>query len=308
MDSFADALVTRKSKGTHKLERIHDLVRWNRVSYRLKKILNRSGLGPTGYDPLQLFKALLLQNLYGLSDSQMEEMLYDRISFRDFCRIGMSADIPDETTLCRFRSSLKGKTEALFKLVLEDLARQGIQLKSGTIVDATVISSGVCPPSGGEVSEKDPEAGWTKKRGQYIYGYKAHTACDKETGLITNIIATSADVHDSQVFEQLLTGEEPLVMADKAYASQKRRDLLIQLGIEDQIMYKKKKGKQQPRWQIELNKLWSKKRGRIESIFGIMKEIMGLRKARYKGWVKQQVHFDLFAMAYNLKRAESILR
>ncbi len=304
MDSFADEMVTRKSKGTHKLERIHDLVRWNRVSYRLKKILNRSGLGPTGYAPLQLFKALLLQNLYGLSDPQMGKMLYDRISFRDFCRLGMSADIPDETTLCRFRSSLRRKTEALFKLVLEDLARQGIQLKSGTIVDATVISSSVRPPSGGEVSEKDPEAGWTKKRGEYVYGYKAHTACDKGTGLITNIIATSADVHDSQVFEQLLTGEEPLVMTDKAYASQKRRDLLIQ----DQVMYKKKKGKQQPQWQIELNKLWSRKRGRIESIFGIMKEIMGLRKARYKGWVKQQVHFDLFAMAYNLKRAESILR
>lgn len=307
MVCFADALVTRKSKGTHKLERIHALVRWNRVSYRLKKILNRSGLGPTGYEPLQLFKALLLQNLYGLSDPQMEEMLYDRISFRDFCGIGMSGEIPDETTLCRFRAALKGKTEGLFKLVLQDIESQGILIKSGTIVDATVITSGVTPPRGGEVSEKDPEAGWTKKGGKYVYGYKAHTACDKETGIITSIIATSADVHDSQVFEQLLTGQESLVMADKAYDSDKRRKLLMKHGIEDQIMYKKKKGKQQPRWQLELNKLWSKKRGRIESIFGIMKECMGLRRARYKGWDKQQVHFDLFAMAYNLKRTLSIL-
>ena len=178
----------------------------------------------------------------------------------------MSGDIPDETTLCRFRSALKGKTEGLFKLVLQDIESQGILIKSGTIVDATIITSGVTPPRDGEVSEKDPEAGWTKKGGKYVYGYKAHTACDKETGLITNIIATSADVHDSQVFEQLLTGEEPLVMADKAYDSEKRRKLLMKHGIEDQIMYKKKKGKQHPRWQLELNKLWAKKRGRIESI------------------------------------------
>lgn len=307
MTCFADLMVTRKSSGTHKLERINKLLRWNRIAYRLKKVIHRSGLGPTGYEPVQLFKALLLQNLYGLSDPQMEEMLYDRISFRDFCGFSLSDKIPDETTLCRFRSALQGKTDSFFKLVLDDLERQGVKLKSGTIVDATVVASSVCPPIGREVSNKDPEAGWTKKSGKYIHGYKAHVACEKESGLITGIIATSADMHDGQVLEQLLSGDEPSVMADKAYDSQKRRDLLKSHGIEPQIMYKAKRGQLQPLWQKELNRVWARVRGRIEGIFGTMKEVMGLRRCRYKGWDKHQVQFDFLAMAYNLKRAVKIL-
>src|SRR5260221_4549641 len=194
--SFADVLVTQKSHGTTKVEKIHALVNWDRYNYRLKKILNRSGYGLNGYEPMQLFKALILQNLYGLSDPEMEEMLYDRISFRRFCGFALMDKIPDETTLCRFRGALAGHTDKLFTLVLEDIETKGIRLKSGTIIDATVIASSVRPPAGGEVTDKDPQAGWTKKRGEYIYGYKAHVGSDVETGLIKRIISTSGDVHD----------------------------------------------------------------------------------------------------------------
>lgn len=308
MVSFADLMVTRKKKSRHKLDAIHELVSWYKVEKKLKQLLKRSPLGPIGYPPLTLFKVLLIQNMYGLSDPLMEEMLYDRISFRDFCGLALSDNVPDETTICRFRGALKGKTEGLFQLVLRDLERKGIALKSGTIVDATVIASAVRPPKGGEVSEKDSEAGWTIKGGEYIHGYKAHVACDATSRIVTGVIATSADVHDSNVLEQLLRGDEPSVMADKAYESKARRARLKAHGIDDQLMYKKKAGKPQPSWQNALNKLWSKRRGLIEGIFGTVKEVVGLRRCRYKGWGKNQTHFELLFMALNLSRGANILR
>lgn len=306
MGSFLDMMVV--SPKSSKLDEIAGIVRWERLRYRLNKVLDRSGLGPNGYDPLQLFKVLVLQNLYGLSDPGMEEMLYDRLSFRRFCGFGLTDKMPDETTLCRFRGALSGKTEKLFQLVMDDIAAKGIELTSGTIVDASVIKSSTRPPRGGEVSMTDPEAGWTKKRGDYIHGYKAHVASDAETGLIKKVIATSADVHDSQVFGQLLEEVTPFVTADKAYDSKVNRDLLQKHQIQDGILYRGRANNHQPQWQKNLNKCWSKTRSNIERIFGHLKSIHGLTHTKYKGWVKNQVHLDLLAIAYNLKRATTLLR
>ena len=156
MTSFADLSTTRSSK-PHKLHTINKLVRWYRIDKELNKCLKRSNLGPIGYKPLQLFKALLLQNLYNLSDPQLEEALYDRISFRDFCGFSMSGSIPDETTLCRFRASLQNNTEILMEKVNQELARHGVAFKSGVIIDATIVESSVCTPCGGEVSVVHPK-------------------------------------------------------------------------------------------------------------------------------------------------------
>jgi len=300
-------MITQRSKGSTRLEKIEGLVRWERFNYRLKKILSRSGLGPTGYEPVQLFKALVLQNTYGLSDPQMEEMLYDRISFRRFCGFALNEKIPDETTLCRFRGALWNQTGKLFDLVMEELMEKGIKLSSGTIIDATVIESSVRPPCGGEVSEKDPEAGWTRKNKKYVYGYKAHVASDKETGLIKRIIGTSADVHDSQVFGQLLDGSEEEVYADKAYGGKENRKLLEEHGIQDKLMHKAHRGKALSWFEKTLNSFWGKTRSGIERIFGHFKTGMGLRQSRYRGWEKHQIHFDLMAIAYNLRRATVLL-
>ncbi|MBT5541040.1 MAG: IS5 family transposase [Alphaproteobacteria bacterium] len=307
MSCLAELFVTQMPESKRKLDKIHDIVRWKRFEYRLEKILNRSGLGPTGYPPLNLFKILVLQNLYGLSDPDMEYMLYDRLTFRKFCGFGLTDRLPDETTICRFRSALQSHTEKLLSMVNQDIESHGIHTKSGTIIDATVIESSVRPPAGGTASEKDPEAGWTKKGGKFIHGYKAHVASDAKVGLIRRVKATSADVHDSQVFEQLLTGDEPFVTADKAYDSKKHRNLLKQHGIEDKLLYKGKRNQKIARWQVELNKLYSKTRCNIERIFAHWKVHMRLNRSRYKGWGKHQVHFDLISIAYNLKRAAKIL-
>ena len=303
---FSELMVTQKSKGSTRLEKIESLINWKRLDYRLKKILARSGMGPIGYPPQTLFKALILQNIYGLSDPMLEEMLYDRLSFRRFCGLSLSSKIPDETTICRFRGALIGHTDKLFSLVMTDLSSQGITLKSGAIVDATVIQSAVKAPCGGEVSDLDPDAGWTKKGGQFHHGYKAHVSCDTQ-GLIKDVMVTGADVHDGNVLGQVLDGSETEVYADKAYGSQKNRRLLQDHGIKDRLMYKKtaKKGRQ-PNWQIQLNKLWSRTRNGVERIFGHWKSIMGLTRCRYIGEEKVQTHMDLLALTYNLMRATKL--
>ncbi len=191
---------------------------------------------------------------------------------------------------------------------MEDIQAHGIKLSGGTIIDATVVKSSTRPPSGGEVSLKDPEAGWTKKGGEYIHGYKGHVSSDSETGLVKSVIATSADIHDSQVFGQLLDGCEKAVYGDKAYGSKGHRDLLKSHGIKDCLMHKAQKGKKQPQWQIQLNKLWGRTRSGVERIFAHWKGFMGLTQSRYKGWSKLQTHFDLIAMVYNLNRTVSLLR
>lgn len=306
LSCFSELMITQQSKGTTRLEKIEALVNWKRVDYRLKKVLNRSGLGPTGYEPVTLFKAMILQHLYGLSDPALEEMLYDRISFRRFCGLSLNSKIPDETTICRFRSALSGHVARLLRVVMDDLSRQGIALKTGAILDASVIQSAVKPPSGGEVNEDDAEAGWTKKGGQYHYGYKAHVSCD-EQGLVRDVLVTGAEVHDSQVFGQLLDGSESAVYADKAYGSKKNRKVLERHGIKDCLMYKKtvKKGRQ-PNWQVQLNKLWQPTRNTIERVFAHWKTLMGLRRCRYIGEKKNQDHMTFLALTYNLMRATKL--
>tara|TARA_R110002095_G_scaffold191831_2_gene169525 strand:- start:140 stop:529 length:390 start_codon:yes stop_codon:yes gene_type:complete len=118
-----------------------------------------------------------------------------------------------------------------------DLAPQGITLKSGAIVDATVIQSALKNPCGGTVNPLDPEAGWTKKGGQFHHGYKAHVSCDTQ-GLIKDVRVTGAEVYDGNVLGQLLDGSETEVYADKAYGSQKNQ-AIEKKGIKNRLMYKK---------------------------------------------------------------------
>jgi IS5 family transposase len=307
MISFADALVTQKTKGTTRLEKIDALINWKRFGYRLEKLLDRGKDGRPPYPVLSMFKAMILQRLYNFSDPEMEEMLYDRISFRRFCGFGLSDRLPDETTICRFRQLLGDKANSLLQLVLEDLSTQGLTMKGGAIVDATIISSRAKQPQGGEVSRTDPEAGWTKKRGEYHHGYKMHACVDAEHGLVHGLSVTSADVHDSLVFAQLIDEEDQVVYADKAYDSQKNRRILEENDIECRILYKGKRNQIQPNWQKHLNGLWNKTRSGVERTFAHLKGNQGLGQARYFGLKKNAVWATFNAIAYNLSRAANIL-
>lgn len=235
----------------------------------------------------------------------MGEALCDRFSFRRFCGFGLEEDLPDTTMILRFCHALIGKTR---HLVNDEFAAQGVVMGRGAILDETILRSSAKDPKGREVSETDPEAGWTKKNGDYIHGYKAHMAVDDKEGLVQEIVTTSADVLDSQVFGVLLTGEEESVYADKAYDSQANRKRLEQAGTKDCLLYKASKNKPLLWWQRWLNKLYAPVRQRIERTFAHWKWIFGLSRARYKRWEKNQVRFDLLATVYNLRRSLKIMQ
>ncbi len=306
MATFLD-LIQQSPKGSI-LKEIEELIDWSRIDQKLKHLMLSGKMGRPSYAPLKMFKILLLQRLYDLSDPEMEHQLYDRLSFRSFCGFGMADSLPDETTICRFRNGILGKVETLFNLVLDQLEQKGLLLRKGTLVDATIIKANVKNPSGGTQSEVDPQAGWTKKNDTYTYGYKAHVGVDEESGLVVKAVITSADFHDSQVIHHVVSGEEQAVYADKAYDSRAIRELLQENGIKDRILYKKSKGKDlQPRKKL-LNKLYSKVRCGVERVFAHWKGQHGYTKARYRGWDKNQLHLDLLCMVYNIKRACSILK
>jgi IS5 family transposase len=290
------------------LDELLVLVDWESLERKLKRIVISSGAGRPSYPPLTMFKILLLQQLYDLSDPQVEHQLYDRLSFRSFCGFGMSDVLPDETTICRFRLSLVGKSETLFKLILGQIEEKGFLIHKGTLVDASVIKAHCKNPPAQEQSDVDPEAGWTKKQGQFTYGYKAHIGVDQGSGIVVKNKLTSASFHDSQVIHHVVTGQEEAVYADKAYDSQEITDDLNAAGIKPRIIRRKKKGGTLSRLQAKLNKAYGNIRCHVERVFAHLKEHHGYRRARYRGWDKNQVHLDLLLCAYNLKRLTSLVK
>jgi IS5 family transposase len=183
--------------------------------------------GPKGGRPPMPLETMLrvyfLQHWYALSDPMAEEMLYDSDAMRRFAGIELGDDrIPDETTILNFRHLLEKHqlTEKLFAEVNRHLADQGITLRSGTLVDATIIDA----PSStkNEAKARDPEMSSTKKGNAWYFGMKAHVGVDADSGIVHSLETTTAKVHDSQVWDELLHGEETSVWADKGYVSAAR--------------------------------------------------------------------------------------
>jgi transposase, IS5 family len=199
--------------------------------------LHSSSDGAPAYPPLTMFKIVLVQQWYGLSDPGAEEAVRDRLSFRRFCGIPLDQETPDHSSIWRFRQRIEklGLSEKLLAEVNRQLDARGLIVKRGTLVDATIIAAAVKPPSfeEGVVSERDPDASFTVKNGETHFGYKAHLAVDEESGLVRQAEMTSADLHDSQRGEAMIQGDEAAYYADKAYDSQALRDKLGELGIED---------------------------------------------------------------------------
>lgn len=177
--SFVEALLP-EMLGSGRLDRLDALVGWDGFGAVLSP-LRDPGPGRAGYRPLLLFKALLLQRLYDLSDAGLEEALLDRLSFRRFVGLSLADDTPDHTTLCRFRLGLveAGLLEGLFSELDRQLEAAGLMLKRGTMLDATLIDAAVGAPRPGAVS-RDPDARPTSRKGKrgVRFGDKAHVGVD----------------------------------------------------------------------------------------------------------------------------------
>ena len=301
--SFVEAFIGGKIGGSSSvLDRIAGLVKW----YRFEKLLagfNHGGAGHPAWPALVLFKGLLLQSLYGLSERELEEALADRLSFRRFAGLGLEETIPDHTVFNRFRNALiaQGLEKKLFDELDRQLEKAGVILKRGTMLDATLIEA-VSRPGTAERVSRDPDARHGGKGG-FTFGYKAHVGVDEGSGIIRSETTTPANVTDTVPADGLIRGDEKRVWADAAYDTKARRARLQAAGVKARIARRPNKHHPQlpPRLK-HYNRLIARHRAAVETTFATWKNRMGLTVIRYVGLAKAQAQITFAAIAFNLRR------
>lgn len=294
-------------RGSPALERVSELVDWGGVERTLAG-LREEGPGRPGYRPLLMFKALLLQAWYGLSDAELEFRLGDSLTFGRFVGLSLEDEVPDHTTLCRFRNRLVRARllEKLFDELDRQLEAAGVVLKQGTMLDATLIETAAArKPPRGETSTVDPEAGLTARKGKpgTTFGYKAHVGVDQGSGLIRTVITTPANVNDTVPADDLIRGDEKVVWADAAYHTHARQAALKAKGVKPRLARRPNKNHPvlPPRLK-RYNNLIARRRAAVETTFATWKRRMGLTAIRYIGLAKAAAQVRLVAMAFNLRR------
>jgi IS5 family transposase len=300
---LADALVHPGIGKNAQLDRINETVEWGAIEQVLSPL--RSGArGTPPYAALTMFKALLLQQWYQLSDPGLEQALADRLSFRRFLGLGLDQSTPDHSTLWRFREALRhsGLDQAAFAAVHAQLDRLGLLIKRGTLVDATLVQAHGHPPPGDQPGH-DPDAKFTRRGPRSYYGYKAHIAVDQDSGLVRRALLTAANVNDTEMADALICGDEQAYYADAAYDTHARRARLRAMGIADGILHRPNKHHRRlPEHLARRNRALSRIRCRVETIFAIWKRHYGYWRVRYFGLLRNQTQLTLLAIATNLKR------
>ena len=300
--TFASLAYDNKKKRTRRekfLGEMDEVMPWEELLKIVEEHYPKAG---NGRQPMPLERMLpiyFLQQWYGLSDPGMEDALYDSEAMRRFARIDLAADaIPDETTILNFRHLLERHrlTERIFERAKGYLSEKGLLVREGTIVDATIINA---PPSTKNATRtRDPEMKQTKKGNQWYFGMKAHVGINPRRGLVHSIVVTNAGVHDSQVIEELLHGEERALYGDKAYADKGKMEAFESRGIEWHIDRKGTAGHPLTPMDQDWNREQHRTRAKGEHAFLVVKHLWGYRKVRYKGLLKNAAQvFSLFALA-----------
>jgi IS5 family transposase len=303
--SFAGVFVAGYTQGRGTLEAIDKAFDWAAFEVLLSPI-HGSSKGAPGYPPVTMLKIILLQQWYTLSDPAAEEAVRDRLSFRRFCGIPLDRETPDHASIWRFRQTIDklGLAQPLLAEANRQLDARGLIIKSGTLVDATLIAAAVKRPhDGGGVNARDPDARFTVKRAKTYFGYKAHVAVDEGSGLVRQAEMTSANVHDGRLAEALIQGDEEGYFADKAYGSQAFRDTLERRGILDGVLWRARRGHPLETWQRWVNAWASGIRSGVERAPATMKRWYGMSRVRYLGLARNNCHLQCVAMAMNMKRA-----
>ncbi len=302
---FGEVGLARRG-GSAALERVSMLVDWTGFERALSG-LREDGPGRPGYRPLLLFKALLLQAWYGLSDAELEFRLGDSLAFGRFVGLSLEDEVPDHTTLCRFRNRLVHQRllERLFVELDGQLEGAGVILKQGTMLDATLIETQAAGRRGPGEAKVDPDAAYARRSGKpgSTHGYKAHVGVDQGSGLIRSILTTPANVNDTVPADALIRGDEKAVLADAAYHTHTRQAALRARGIKPRLMRRPNKHhpKLPPRL-ARLNWLIARRRAAVETTFATWKRRMGLLGIRYIGLTKASGQMLMVAMAFNLRR------
>jgi transposase, IS5 family len=289
------------SRSTGSLDEIKRLIDWGEIDRQLAPIY-ASTKGEQAWPPLALFKALLLSIWYDLSDVKLAEAVADRTSFRRFCGFAIDEPTPERTAFVRFRRELVARSldRVLFEAVTNQLDARGVVIKTGTLIDATVIAS---------ASPHDEEARWVgHRRKAPIHGFKAHVASDKDGGIVRVVEVTPANVNDGRMLAAVLPDQPGEVYADLAYESHASDERIRQAGGRPCLPAKGIWGDEAARARLESwNREVGRVRRRIEKIFGTWKRSYGLRRMRWLGLAKAGLQVRLTAIAYNLRRSVTIL-
>ena len=308
--SFMEAWLPKGAGANAALDRLAGLVKWYRFEKLIGHLRDEGGPGRPGYPVLVLFRAVLLQSLYGLSERELEEALGDRLSFKRFVGLSLEDATPDHTVLNRFRNQLveQGLLEKLFGELDRQLENAGVVLKRGTMLDATLIQAVSAPPKEDRPSN-DPDARFAKRQGKggSTFGYKAHVGVDEGSGLIRTVLTTPANVNDTTPADELIRGDEAAVWADAAYDTHARRARLKAEGKKPRIA--RRPNRHHPELPPRLkryNLLIARRRATVETTFATLKRRMRLTCIRYVGLVKASGQVLLASIAFNMRRWATI--
>ncbi len=294
--------IVRSPRSSSSLDKLTELIDWRPIAALLAPLYPASK-GEPAWPPLAMFKALLLAVWYDLSDVKLAEALDDRASFRRFCGFSSNEATPERTAFVRFRRALiaHGLDRRLFETITAELKARAITVKTGTLVDATIIAS---------ASETDADGHWVKHKGRpAVHGFKAHVGADATTALVEKVVVTPANVNDGRAGPDALPDDPGDVFADSAYRGPHFGDAVRARGGVPRVVATAMWGSDEQETLARLdahNAPIHRVRGRIEKIFGTWKRSYGLRRMRWRGLARAsaQVHFT--ATAYNLKRCLNI--
>ena len=305
---------------------LNQLIDWEMFRPELMKLRDKerkSNAGAKGYDLVLMFKILVLQSLYNLSDAAMEMQMLDRLSFMRFLGLGIGDKVPDEKTIWLFREQLKeaGLIEKLFSRFDTYLRKSGFTARKGQIIDASIVEvprqrntrdENEKIKKGEKIEgwkdakrrQKDTDARWTKKNDVNHYGYKNHVQVDAKNKFVRDWKVTDASVHDSNVFTELLDPDNSSadVYADSAYRSGESLEGLKELGYREHIQRKGSRNHPLTEWEKQGNLTRSKTRCRIEHVFGAQLQKAGSLILRTIGMARAVVKIGFRNLAYNIQR------
>ena len=326
VDFFAEANRQKRLETLNSmLPRLNKSVNWEKFRPPLHaavRTADHSKGGRPPYDEVMMFKVLILQRLYGLSDDQAEYQINDRLSFQRFLGLTLSCKVPDAKTIWLFREQLvkANVMDLLFGLFHNELEGQGLIAHEGVLLDATfvqvpkrhdkggekeLIAEGEIPEdwSDNKLSQKDLDARWTKKLNQSYFGYKNHVKVDSASKLIADFCVTTANVHDSQVVDFLVDHSDDSVWADSAYIG-----ISFPEGVIPFICERATRNHPLTPEQKSRNKVVSTTRSRVEHVFGQIKMQMGGTFCRTIGMARARFHVTMLNLVYNMSRAEFLTR
>lgn len=299
--TFAGLAWKHKGKVTRReqfLAEMNGIIPWARLLELIEPHYPKAGRGrqPLGLE--KMLRIYFLQIWFDLSDPAAEDAIYDSESMRRFAGVELSDDaIPDETTILRFRHLLEKQrlTEAIFEEIKDLLEGKGLLLRSGTIVDATIIAA---PSSTKNKREsRDPEMKQTRKGKMWHFGMKVHVGTDKR-GVVHSLTTTHAAVADITQMNELLHGEESEVFGDQAYWKEADRERFREAGVRYRVNRRGNFHRPLTNHQKKINQSRSRTRARGEHAFRIVKQLWGFAKVRYRGLAKNAARaFTSFALA-----------